>query len=76
MAAEHTEVGWGGWGVRDAAVTGGWVGGKVRQENADLLTGKTTSCDPEKDTGLGLSALRRIPVGLQLLRPTEEALGQ
>lgn len=37
--------------VRNAAVTGDGVGGKVGKENTDKLTGKTTSCHPEKVSG-------------------------
>lgn len=51
MGAEQAKVGWGDWGVGNAAVTGDWVGGKVGKENTDKLTGKTTPCHPETDSG-------------------------
>lgn len=50
------------------------MGGKVRKENTDKLTGKTTPCHPEKDSEPRPPVLRRVPVGLQLLRPTDQAV--
>lgn len=48
MGAEQAKVGWGGWGVGNAAVTGDWVGGKVGKENTDKLTGKTQPLPPRE----------------------------
>ena len=61
--------------MADATAACDCMEGRVGQESAEELVGKTTSCRPGR-CWAGVLVLRRVLVVLQLLRPTGQAVGQ